>query len=141
MSPKSLKFIKFLTVLTLLLCCASLIAQTIDHRNFYPMLDSLELVLATNPPTGVELVNAYHGLSWGYLHVNSEKSMNYARKCFEIAVQSGEWKIAADAYWLLGLKFDGYTEYDSAKYFFEKSLEAVERMRDFPKRWNEISMS
>ena len=53
-----------------------------DHRN--RQVDSLEQVLATNPPTGAELGRIYRNLMWGYSQTNIEKSMEYARKCIAI---------------------------------------------------------
>ena len=126
----------FIPVLTLLLVYSSgLNAQYSDHRN--RNIDSLEHVLATDPPTGVDLSRIYRTLTWGYLEIDAEKSMFNARKCIEIALSIEQWRHAADGYWLLGVNFHTVLQYDSAMVCFEKALESTELMRKYPERWEE----
>jgi len=67
----------FLVALWLLPCMA--LAQYKDYRTYYPELDSLEQVLATNPPEGKELRDIYFQLTQGYLGINTQKSMELER--------------------------------------------------------------
>jgi tetratricopeptide (TPR) repeat protein len=63
--------------------------------------------------------------------------MDYARKCIAIAIQLDQWNPAPDSYKVLGLKYYHVAQYDSALLYYDKALEAAERMRDFPKRYTE----
>ena len=62
-----MKHFIFLLITWLLPCVA--FAQYRDHRN--RQVDSLEQVLATNPPTGAGLLPVYDALMWGYIEINS----------------------------------------------------------------------
>ena len=117
-------------------CFAS--SQYVDHRN--RGVDSLEQVLATNPPTGVELGQVYRNLMWGYSEINAEKSIDYALKCIEIAIPYDGWKAASDAYFMLGFHFENSSIYDSAMVYYNKALYAAERMKDFPKKYNQLAI-
>ena len=119
----------------LVLLQTTLYAQYTDHRN--RQVDSLEQVLATNPPTGEELVRLYNGLAWDYQQINVEKSMYYARKCIETAVPLNDFRSVSISYRVLGVNFYKISQYDSAMVYYDKALEAAERMRDFPQKYTE----
>ena len=110
-------------------------SQYADHRN--RQVDSLEQVLATHPPTGTELATVYRNLMWGYLETNTEKSMDYAHKCVAMAISLNKWDIAANGYKVLGRNFYKLLQYDSAMVYYEKVLESTERMRNYPKDYDE----
>jgi signal transduction histidine kinase len=126
------------TLLTLLLISATrAFAQYTDHRDYYHKLDSLEQVLATNPPEGKDLGFIYRDLMYGYLQVDNEKSMNYARKCIEIVTSLDGWMIVRQGYLILGLNHYGTARYDSALVYYNKALEATERMRNSSNNYTE----
>ena len=106
-------------------------AQYTDHRN--RGVDSLEQVLATNPPTGAELGLIHSDLMWGYLEINAEKSMEHARKCIAVCIPLDGWRTVSNSYRILGLHFYGISQYDSAMVYYDKGLAAAERMRDISK--------
>ena len=120
------------------LFCTALFAQYADHRN--RQVDSLEQVLATNPPTGKELMVVYDNLTWGYLEINAEKSMNNARKLILMCIPLDSWSGVARSYRALGINFYMLSQYDSAMVYYDKALEATERMKNFPKRYNDASI-
>ncbi|MCL2511192.1 MAG: ATP-binding protein [Bacteroidales bacterium] len=110
-------------------------AQYTDHRN--RQVDSLEQILATHPPTGEDLGRIYNSLMWGYLQTDREKSMEYARKCVSVGISIDGWRGVSGGYRVLGLHFYGNSQYDSAIFYYDKALEATERMSDFPKKYSE----
>jgi len=125
----------FVAFILMISVCGALSAQYTDHRNRH--VDSLEQVLATDEPTSDELVRAYRELAWGYLQTDKEKSMNYARKCIDISVPLEKWNFVSNCYRLLGMHFYAFSQYDSAIIYYEKALDAVERMRNYPKQFEE----
>ncbi len=116
-------------------CATSLYAQYTDHRN--RQVDSLEQVLATNPPTGIELARIYRNLMWGYQQIDVKNSMDYARKCVEAFMPLNSWNAVSDGYKVLGLGHYRLSQYDSAMVYYGKALEAVERMRSLPEKYKE----
>ena len=126
-------FIGKVLVLLLLPCMAS--AQYSDHRNRY--MDSLEQVLTAHPPTGEELGNIYRELMWNYQQINGAKSLEYARKCVGACIPIDEWYNVSQSYRLLGMHHWAVSQYDSAMVYFDKALEGVGLMRNFPKKYNE----
>jgi signal transduction histidine kinase len=113
------KIFWIIIIVVLLLPCVSF-AQYNDHRN--RKVDSLEQVLATNPPTGVELSKIYGELTWGYKQSDSKKSMNYARKRISLAEKEGYYNALTDSYHDVAMLFYGASQYDSAHFYYEKAL-------------------
>ena len=130
------KMLKNCQLFLLFLPC-TLFAQYTDHRTFYTRIDTLEHLLATYPPTGDELVRTFRELAWGYLQTDKEKSMGYARKCIDLAAPLDKWNFVSNCYRLLGMHFYAFSQYDSAVVYYEKALDAVEQMRNFPKQFEE----
>ena len=130
--PKTL--FRFALVFALpLMAGSSLSAQFADHRN--RQVDSLEQVLATNPPTGRDLAFIYRDLMWGYQPTDSKKSMDYARKCIAIAAPLDGWAIVADCNVVLGLNHYEAARYDSAMLYYNNGIEVTERMKKLPKNY------
>ena len=125
-----------LLVFTFLPCMA--FTQYNDHRNRH--VDSLEQVLATNPPTGKELRLIYLDLMTGYQQINIEKSMEYARKTISLSVPIDGWANVTKGYRSLGVNFYAISQYDSAMFYYGKALEAAEKMRDFPEKYNDLEI-
>jgi tetratricopeptide (TPR) repeat protein len=113
----------------------SIFAQTIDHRN--RNIDSLETVLAANPPAGMDLARVYRALMWGYYNTNTEKSTEYAWKCIDLSVRFNLLWNVVTSYGTIGVNFYHISQFDSAMVYYEKALEATERMKDFPKKYDE----
>ena len=129
----------FLAILMLLTSSLTFFAQYSDHRN--RNVDSLENVLATNPPEGADLSRAYRDLMWGYLQVNPEKSMEYARKRLEMAAPPDDLGIMSVCYRLLAINFYHIRQYDSAAVYYDRALETAESMNDFPEKFDEKDIS
>ena len=134
MKDNILKVKLYVFFVWLLLPCM-VFAQYTDHRSRH--IDSLEQVLATNPPTGRDLAVVYYNLMKGYQQINMEKSMDYARKCISESVTIDEWTAVSAGYSILGMHHWAMSQYDSAMVYFNKSLEATERIRSFSKKYNE----
>ena len=124
----------FLVALWFLPCRA--LAQYKDYRTYFPELDSLEQVLATNPPEGKELRDIYFQLTKGYQGINTQKSMEYARKHISLSIPLNLWKNLANSYNVLGNNFVDISQYDSALVYYGNALDATERMNDFPKKYS-----
>jgi tetratricopeptide (TPR) repeat protein len=113
-----------------LLCSASLSAQNpeySDHRN--RKVDSLEQVLATNPPMGAELGNIYNELMWGYTYTDNKKAMDYARKLIALSESLNSFYELARTYGHAGMLFYGASRYDSAHYYYDRALETAARLK------------
>jgi signal transduction histidine kinase len=106
-------------------------AQYIDHRNH--KVDSLEQVLATNPPTGADLLLVYQELMRGYRQINGEKSMDYARKIIDITENTGYFKVLSLAYFGIALQYYNISQYDSANFYYDKASLAIEGMKNSEK--------
>lgn len=100
-------------------------------------LDSLERVVAAWTPDAidnastrqlVDLNNAYRSLMRGYSHVNTEKSMFYARKAIGISHPRGWNDADSDALRYIGQLFYGREQYDSAMFYYKLSLVCVDSM-------------
>ena len=106
-----------------------------DHRGHN--LDSLERAVARWTPDDVDrasqeeliqLNGACRSLMLGYQHLNTEKSLFYARKAFQISRKQG-WEAAnADALRYIGQYFYSHEQHDSALVYFNRSLESIDRM-------------
>jgi tetratricopeptide (TPR) repeat protein len=115
----------------LLLCNTSLSAQNPnynDHRNH--KVDSLEQVLATNPPTGEDLLFLYIDLEQGYREINSNKVIEYAQKAIPIAKELDYLNREANLYRNIAVAYYKKSLYDSAMVYFDKALEVGERMKN-----------
>jgi len=105
-----------------------------DHRN--QKVDSLEQLLATHPPTDPNTLSKIYGsLSWGYLQTDRAKSEYYCRQRIEIGKKHNGWSALSNAYRVLGIHQYGAAQYDSAMFYYEKSLYATEQMRNYPSKY------
>ena len=129
------KFI--LSLLAIILPTVVSLAQYSDHRG--RNTDSLEVVVAGWTPEKLEaaskeesdrVISAYKDLMWGYLQVNRERSMMFARKALDLSMPRGYWYTAQDAARILGLHFYAQEQWDSATFFYNKGLEIVQKMED-----------
>lgn len=112
-------------------------AQYSDHRG--RNTDSLERVVAGWTAEKIEtasadqvsgLISAYKDLMWGYLLTNRDKSMEYARTALRLSSERGFWYAAQDASRVLGMHHYAAEQWDSASFFYNKSLEMVRKMED-----------
>ena len=112
-------------------------AQYSDHRG--RNTDSLERVVAGWTAEKIEtasaddvsgLISAYKDLMWGYLQTNRDKSMEYARTALRLSSERGFWYAAQDASRVLGMHHYAAEQWDSASFFYNKSLEMVRKMED-----------
>jgi len=129
------KVVKYFISVTLAFLLQFVAGAYNDHRGHD--LDSLERAVARWTPDKidnaseqdlVELNRAYRDLMLGYVELNGEKSMFYARKALAIS-KSRAWEEAnSDACRYIGQLFYGREQYDSALYYYRHSLKAVHRM-------------
>jgi tetratricopeptide (TPR) repeat protein len=116
----------------LLLCNTSLSAQQtiIDsYRNHFKTVDSLEQVLATNPPTGQDLLLVYRNLAYGNLGSDNQKVKLYSLKGIPLAQQLNFPRVEAFFHHWLGLTYYHESLYDSAKVCYNRALIAAEHMK------------
>jgi signal transduction histidine kinase len=130
-----IKQLSFLLIIGLLLCSTSLSAQYKDHRTGHKMIDSLEYLLKTNPPTGDDLAVAYNKLMWGYSQIDIEKTRYYAGKAIDFAEKTDYKMLMSDAYRLIGNTYYDVSQYDSAMEYYEKTLGAVEQAKAGKKQY------
>ena len=106
-----------------------------DHRGYN--LDSLERVVARWTPDAVDraseeellaLNRACRDLMRGYVQLNGEKSLFYARKALSISQQQGWIYADADACRYIGQLFYGREQFDSALVYYSRSMECVQQM-------------
>lgn len=126
---------KRLPVLLLLAAVASPSFAYTDHRGHN--LDSLEREVAKWTPDAIDKASeqelldlnmAYRGLMLGYSSVNSQKCEFYARKALSVSESRG-WPYATfDACRHIGQGFWVKEEFDSARFYYNKAVEAIERM-------------
>jgi signal transduction histidine kinase len=121
---KTCSFLCIVLITCLLPCIVS--AQDSDHRN--RPADSLEQVLATNPPTGTDLMKIYYELSRGCILSDIEKSMDYARKGLSLAEEWNVLDTISDFNGFLGICYDINNQCDSSLFYFNKAMEAVTGM-------------
>lgn len=106
-----------------------------DHRGHN--LDSLERAVARWTPDMVDkagdeemisLNNAYRDLMLGYQQLNREKYLYYARKALSVSRPRG-WRFAdADALRYIGQYFYSREQWDSAGFYFNAALAAIDDM-------------
>ncbi|MDR2586552.1 MAG: tetratricopeptide repeat protein, partial [Prevotellaceae bacterium] len=116
----------------------TLLAQSYDHRN--RSVDSLEQVLVTHPPEGVDLATMYNSLMMGYLEIDIEKSMLYARKCVAVSIPINEWGHVCDGYYVLGMNHERISQFDSAMIYYHKTLENTQQMNKYPRKYGEVKI-
>ena len=116
-------------LLALWLLPTATFAQYTDYRDKYRLLDSLERVLATDPPTGDNLLVLYRDLAWGNLGVDSEKLRYYSELGIPLARQAGYSKVTSFFYSWLGLSEYHEGRYDSAMEYYNKALDAAGQMK------------
>ncbi|MBR5925176.1 MAG: hypothetical protein IKZ60_06900, partial [Bacteroidales bacterium] len=124
-------------ILILLLATLTILPATAynDHRGHN--LDSLERVVAKWTPDAIDkgsdeemipLNNAYRNLMLGYQQLNQEKFLFYARKALSVS-RPRRWRFAdADAYRYIGQYFYFREQWDSAGFYFNAALSAINDM-------------
>lgn len=126
---------KIAAVVLVLFCCSSALAQYSDHRGHNT--DSLEKVVAGWTPEKISLASdgeidglltAYKDLMWGYLQINRERSMMFARKTLALSQEKGYWFAYFDAAKVLGMHYYAAEQWDSAIFYYNKSLDAIKTM-------------
>ena len=117
------------------LASATLRAEYTDHRR--KNLDSLENVVVKYTPDKIEnatekeledLVNAYDNLMNGYLQINRERSILFARKQIALASRKGWYVKKSDAEKTLGKHFWAMEQYDSAMFYYMTALSDVDKI-------------
>jgi signal transduction histidine kinase len=124
-------------IITLVLLHAGVGITSLHAQDATRRIDSLERVLVASPPKGEDLARAYHELMHFYVETTPEKSMTYARQCLEMAVALNKPDMEASCNNVLGRNFYKLLQYDSARVYYEKSLELYKQMRDEPKTYTE----
>ena len=126
---------KIAAVVLVLFCCSFALAQYSDHRGHNT--DSLERVVSGWTPEKISLASdeevdglltAYKDLMWGYLQINRERSMMFARKTLALSQEKGYWFAYFDAAKVLGMHYYAAEQWDSAIFYYNKSLDAIKTM-------------
>lgn len=125
-----------LTIAVILpMASAILRAEYTDHRR--KNLDSLENVVVKYTPDRIEnateeelsdLINAYDNLMNGYLQINRERSILFARKQIALASKKGWLVKKSDAEKTLGKHFWAMEQYDSAMFYYMNALNDVDKI-------------
>ena len=125
------------TVLFLACWTANIHAEYSDHRR--KNLDSLENVVVKYTPDKIEkateeelkdLIGAYDNLMNGYLQINRERSILFARKQIALASRMGWLVKKSDAEKTIGKHYWGSEQYDSAMFYFNLALKDVDRIAE-----------
>ena len=125
------------TVLFLACGTATIHAEYSDHRR--KNLDSLENVVVKYTPDKIEkateeelkdLIGAYDNLMNGYLQINRERSIMFARKQIALASRMGWLVKKSDAEKTIGKHYWGSEQYDSAMFYFNLALKDVDRIAE-----------
>ncbi len=125
------------TVLFLACGTATIHAEYSDHRRKNP--DSLENVVVKYTPDIIEkateeelkyLIGAYDNLMNGYLQINRERSIMFARKQIALASRMGWLVKKSDAEKTIGKHYWGSEQYDSAMFYFNLALKDVDRIAE-----------
>ncbi len=121
---------------TLLLFCVTMAyAQYSDHRD--RKLDSLENVVAGWTPkqlarepfeTKAAVCKAYSELMYGYERINPDRSMYAARRAYTIGNELGSLYQPYLASKFIGQLYYNMERYDSTIYYYNVSLDYLERM-------------
>ena len=107
----------------------------IDHRGHN--LDSLERVVAgwtvereaaASEEESSDLIKAYYELMMGYRNINSERSMLFGRKCYNLASRWNWLSRMSSGLNGIAIIHYGRAQYDSALFYYNKSLSVVDRM-------------
>lgn len=110
-------------------------AAYIDHRGHN--VDSLERVVAGWTPErealaseqeSADLVFAYYKLMLGYRNINGERSMHFARKCYNLASRWNWLAKMSDGLNGIAIIHYGEERYDSALVYYFRSKDVVDRM-------------
>ena len=127
-----------LTIAVILpLASAILRAEYTDHRR--KNLDSLENVVVKYTPDRIEnateeelsdLINAYDNLMNGYLQINRERSILFARKQIALASKKGWLVKKSDAEKTLGKHFWAMEQYDSTMFYYMTALRDVDKIAE-----------
>lgn len=116
---------------------ANLRAEYTDHRR--KNLDSLENIVVKYTPDKIGnateeelegLINAYDNLMNGYLQINRERSILFARKQIALASRKGWYVKKSDAEKTIGKHFWAMEQYDSAMFYYMKALRDVDKIAE-----------
>ena len=111
-------------IIVFLFCSAPLDAQDAVSKT-----DSLENILRTNPPEGVDILHIYSELSSHYSRsFNPEKNREYALKGIHLARQLGNRYEVSFLYNNMGMAYDDLSKYDSAMVQYKEALSLIEEM-------------
>ena len=75
-------------------------------------------------------IKLYNDLSWEYNNNSPVKSMEYAHKAYLLAIKNNDLQGEAEAFNNIGNAFYFLSYYDTANYFYYKSLKIKERLGD-----------
>lgn len=112
-----------------------------DHRG--RDLDSLERTIShwtvetlagAGEQDRTEYCKTCRQLAWGYLQVDSPRSVYYAKRAIEVGRISDDQRSIYDASILIGQTFWAKEQYDSARVYYNQASAALEKIE---KNWND----
>jgi len=121
----------------LILSCCFIATAYNDHRGHN--LDSLEhvaarwtqdMVDAASDEDAADVLRCWDNLMNGYQQINAVKSQYYAHKVLDLATARGWDKSIVFSSKMLGQHMWAQDKYDSAAYWYNNALAAVQRMAD-----------
>ncbi len=95
-----------------------------------PSLDSLEQVLTTKKLTTAEEIDVYTDLARGYINDNPSRSRPFSVEGLRIAKEAGDRKAEAAFLYYLGSSYYMSAVYDSAAFYFDKTLALTRQNED-----------
>ncbi len=131
----------------LLFCLFSVVvsrAQYSDHRGH--QLDSLEQfvvgwtperIAAADDDECTSLIQAYGSLMYGYLRINPDRGLFFARKALALGTSKDWLWRMVDANRIIGQYHYGSGQYDSAFFYYNAARDVIARM---PGRYEEINI-
>ncbi len=103
-------------------------------------LDSLEQALATGKLTNAEKIDVYKELALGYINDHPSRSRLFSVEGLNIAKQEGDQKSESAFLYYLGSSYYVSTVYDSAAFYFDKTLGLTRQNKDNEREISTLKM-
>src|SRR5690606_28788982 len=93
-------------------------------------LDSLEQVLSTGKLNNAEKIDVYKDLALGYINDDPSRSKSFSTEGLILAKEAGDRKSESVFLYYLGSSYYVSTVYDSAAFYFDKTLALARQNKD-----------
>lgn len=127
-----MKKFRLAILISLLLCNIAVLHAYRDHRDRH--IEETEAALAgSHPPKGKELLKAYMDLMSGYMPLDGDKAVMYARKALALSYQLDTPNARESALYNLGLAAYGDDDFDTALGYFQQALAVTDSLKGDPR--------